>query len=254
MALRAVRREARRHVIGIRRALEIRHVTADASRAGQIVVVVDVTVSASARRHGVQAGQREIRHRIVIELRVQPVIGAVAGIAGDGKLGGYVVGIGGSVVVGLMAGVALDRHRLKLAVGGILVAGVAIHRGVSSGEREAVVVILDLLYRNVPSPHRVALLAVGSQLPPVNIGVAILAACADIVEDHLDVTLGAGYRRVHAAKGIAGLIVIEFWDGADRLPSTSGVAILTRNGQIAVRAMRARRLRRHACRSSGQRQ
>ena len=162
--------------------------TADAGGVGQIVVVVDMTISALARWHRVQASQREIRHRIVIELRVQPVIGAVAGVAGYGELGGYVVGIGGSAVVGLMAGVALDRHRLKLAVGGIFVAGVAIHRGVSSGEREAVVVILDLLHRNIPSPHRVALLAVGSQLPPVNIGVAILAARADIAEHHLCVT------------------------------------------------------------------
>ncbi len=46
MALPAVRREARRHVIGIPGALEIRHVTADAGGGGQVVVVeVDVTIT-----------------------------------------------------------------------------------------------------------------------------------------------------------------------------------------------------------------
>jgi len=181
----------------------------------------------------------------------------VAGIAGYGELGGNVVGIRGSVVVGLMTREARDRHRLKLAVGGVFVAGVAIHRRVSSGKREAVVVILDLLHRHIPSADRVALFAVGSQLPPVNIGVAILAALAHVAEHHLFVTLGAGYRLVHAAKRIAGLIVIEFGDRSDRPPSARSMAILTRNRKIAVGTMRAGRtgsLRRHTRRRSGKRQ
>lgn len=180
----------------------------------------------------------------------------MAGIAGYRELGGNVVRIGGTVVIGLMAREARHRHRLKLAVGSVFVAGVAIHRCVSSGKREAVVVILDLLHRHIPSADRVALFAVGSQLPPVNIGVAILAARADVAEHHLFVTLGAGYRLVHAAKRITGLIMIKFGDRSDRPPSARGMAILTRNRETAVGAMRARRtsrLRRYACRRSGKR-
>jgi len=161
MALRAIGREAAGDVIGIRRALEIRHVTADAGGIGEVVVVVEVTVGALPRRHRVHAGQRKSR-RVMIELRVQPVIRAVASIASHGKLASYVIGIGGSVVVRFVARETLDRHRLKLALSCCLVAGVAVHRGVRSGEREAVVVILDLLHRHIPSPHGVALLAIGS--------------------------------------------------------------------------------------------
>ena len=82
MTLRAVGREVRRYVIGIGRALEIHHVTANAGGVGQVVVVVDVTIGALARWHRVQASQREVRHCVVIELRVQPVIGTVASLAG----------------------------------------------------------------------------------------------------------------------------------------------------------------------------
>ena len=59
VALLAGLREARRHVIRIRRALEVFQMAADASgiRAGQVVVVVDVTLGARNRR--VRARQRE---------------------------------------------------------------------------------------------------------------------------------------------------------------------------------------------------
>ena len=256
MALRAVCRKARRHVIGIRRALEIRHVAAHARRVGQIVITVHVTIGALPRRHCVQARQREVGHRVVIELRVQPVVGGVAGIASYGEPGADVVGVVRFAVVGLVARVTRDRHRLKPALRRSLVAGVAIHRRVSSSEREAIIVILDLLYRDRPSSHGVALLTVGSQLPPVNIGVAILATLPDAAEYWLHVTLGAVHRLVHAAKGIPGLIVIELGDSTDWLPSARRVAILTSDVQISVRAMCARSLslRRHTPRSPGQRQ
>lgn len=55
MALRAVRREVCRGMIGIRCALEILQVTTDARRARQVVAVVDVAVDALARRHGMSA-------------------------------------------------------------------------------------------------------------------------------------------------------------------------------------------------------
>ena len=55
VALRAVRREVRRDVVRVRSALEILEVTGYASRAGQVVVVVDMAIDALARRHGVSA-------------------------------------------------------------------------------------------------------------------------------------------------------------------------------------------------------
>ena len=78
-------------------------------------------------------------------------------------------------------------------------ARVAIYRRVRSGKREAIVMLLDLLHADLPSLNRVALLAVGSQLPPVNIGMAILAALPHIRKHRLHMALHAGHRLVHAA-------------------------------------------------------
>ena len=96
----------------------------------------------------------------MIELRIQPVIRSVAAIAGGGEHRGHVVGICGSLEIRLMAGITLRRHRGELAVGRAFVAGVAIHGRVRSGEREAIVMLLHLLDRDLPSPDCVALFAV----------------------------------------------------------------------------------------------
>ena len=41
---------------------------------------------------------------------------------------------------------------------------------------------------------------------------------------------------MHAAQGVAGLVVIEFRNGADWFPTQCGMAVLAGNVQIAVRA------------------
>ena len=72
---------------------------------------------------------------------------------------------------------------------------------------------------------------------------AVLTALSDVGEDRLDMTLGACDRCVHAPQRIFGLVVIKFRDGADRFPGVGGVAVLARNAQIPVRAVRAGDLR-----------
>lgn len=64
--------------------------------------------------------------------------------------------------VRLVAGITRRGHGLKLAVGGVFVAGIAIDGGVSAGQREPVIVLLNLLHRYAPPAHAVALLAIGS--------------------------------------------------------------------------------------------
>ncbi len=165
------------------------------------------------------------------------------------------LGLRGPLEIRRVAGIALRGHRLELAVGRALVAGIAVHRGVRSGQREAVVVLLDLLDRHLPAADRVALLAIGSQLPLVNVRVAVLASLSDIGEHRLDVALDAGHRLVHAAQRISRLIVIEFGDRADGFPSGGSVAVLTGHVQISVRTMRSSgSLRLRASRDSGKRQ
>jgi hypothetical protein len=71
-----------------------------------------------------------------------------------------------------------------------------------------------------------ALRAVRSQLALVNVGVAILAPLPNISEYGLGVTFSARDRCVHTSEWILGLVVIEFRDGADRLPGIRCVAVL----------------------------
>jgi len=96
----------------------------------------------------------------VIELRIQPVIRGMAAIASGGEHRGHVVGKCCSLELRLVAGITLRRHRRELAVGRAFVAGIAVHGRVRSGQREAVVVLLYLLNRDLPSSDRMALFAV----------------------------------------------------------------------------------------------
>ena len=114
----------------------------------------------------------------------------MAVVAGRGEDGGNVIRIVR----------CLEIRRVTGVTGSALVAGVAVDGCMRPSEREAVVMLLNLLDRNLPASNGVALLAAGPQLAPVNIRVAILAALADIGEDGLNVALSARHRGVHTAQ------------------------------------------------------
>ena len=84
-----------------------------------------------------------------------------------------------------------------------------------------------------------ALLAIRSQLPPVNIRMTVLASLSHVREYGFHVTLNAGHGLVHATQRVSRLIVVEFRNGADGSPSICRVAVLTRHVQITVRTVRA---------------
>jgi hypothetical protein len=135
------------------------------------------------------------------------------------------------------------RETLELPNCGALVTILTLHRGVSTQERESILVILDLLDGDIPTEHRMTPCAIGSHLPLVNIGVAVLALLANIRKYRLDVTLRTLHFFVHAPQRILCLIVVELRHGADRAPSAGGVAIFARNLQRPVRASRRFALR-----------
>ena len=118
-------------------------------------------------------------------------------------------------------------------------AGIAVYRSVRPSQREAVVMLLNLLNGDLPSTDGVALLAVRSQLPLVNVGVTILATLSNVGENRPNVTFSAAHRLVHAAQRIFGLVMIEFRNSADWFPCGRCVAVLAGNAQVAVWATRS---------------
>lgn len=108
--------------------------------------------------------------------------------------------------------------------------------------------LADGLRRDLPTANRVTTLAVGSHLSAVKVRVTIRAVLPHIGEDWFYVTLRAGDFLVQPTERIARGIVIEFGDRPDRAPACVRVAILTRNGQRAVRTPSSLLLR--GCRRS----
>jgi len=133
-----------------------------------------------------------------------------------------------------MAGDTLRRESLKLPHRRALVTFLALHRSVRTEKRKAVLMILHLLHRDIPSPNRVTLCAIRSEFPPVNIRVTIRAIFSHVRKNRLHVTLRALHSFVHRSQRIVCVVVIEFWMCTDRPPSRCRMAIFTRDRQRPV--------------------
>jgi len=116
---------------------------------------------------------------------------------------------------------------------------VAIDHRVGTHQRKAVIVLLYISNRNLPAADSVALLAICSQLALVNVSMAILAVFSNVGENRPGMAFGTCNRPVQAAQRILRLIVIEFRNRANRPPRIGCVAILARNGEIAMRTVRS---------------
>jgi hypothetical protein len=123
---------------------------------------------------------------------------------------------------------------------------------VRSHQREAVLVLVDLLHGDLPPLHGMALVAGRAKLPFVDIGVTISAFLTYVGKNWTGMALSAGHPLVHAAQRKSRLTMVEFRNGADRFPAAHGVAILTGNTEWAMRTARIYgrfRLRGHDARS-----
>jgi hypothetical protein len=159
----------------------------------------------------------------------------MARFTGLRKLCSDMIRIGSFLKIREVAGIAGRRQSEKLADRCALVAIIALHRSVSAQQREAILVVLHLLNGDIPSLNRVALLAIASHLPPVDVLVAILTILAYLCEHGLDVALRAFNLFMHTAQGIFGLVVIKFRNRADGTPTRRGVAVFARDGKGSVR-------------------
>lgn len=248
----AGRRKTRLCVRRIVRLIEVRHVAAHATC--RRLCELAAGVAGIAIQSGVRTHQGEACELQVVELRAHPVVDGVTLFANRRHPQRDVIDSRGSGVneVLLVARVAGGRKALELSYGRALVARVTTHGRVCARERKPVHVLVDLLDRNVPTFHRVALFTVRAHLRLVNVCMALAALCPDIREHRLGVALRARNPFVHSAQRIFCGVVIELRNGANRLPSAQRVTVLTRNAQASMGTARIRRRlrlrRRHAAR------
>ena len=169
----------------------------------------------------------------VIKLGVEPAVHRVAALAGVGQTKSDVVEDGCEEVL-LVAGVTGSGQADELSDGCLLVALFALHQGMGSNQREAVLVVLNGLQRGLPAFDGVAIGAIGSKLATMDVGVAIGASRTYIFEHHAGVALAATHVLVHAAQRISGEIVIEFGVGTDGLPACIAMTVGAWNGERAM--------------------
>ena len=135
-----------------------------------------VGVTLGALDGGVRPGQWETGELRVVEAGARPGVDVVATLAGDWQLRRHVVQRHGALIVLKVAGHALRAQSGIDSGGRSMVAIVAHHRGVGANQRKPVAMLLNRRNGYLPTADRVATLAVGSELPPMQIGVAVRAA------------------------------------------------------------------------------
>lgn len=90
---------------------------------------------------------------------------------------------------------------------------------------------------DVPPLHGMTLFT-GPHPAPMDVGMAVAATGSRVREHWFRVALRACHVLVHSAQGEVGLVVIEFRNRADRLPSHRGMAVLAGDIKVAVRTTR----------------
>lgn len=138
----AVVRQAQLHMRRIGGVLKIDcvRVAAITVRRRSFVNIIDMACDAG--QSGMRPGQRIASVLEVVELRSEPTIHRMAAFARGGEAETLVVDDRRQEVL-LMAGIAFRRKALELPRGGVLVALVAFHQGMSTDQRKAVLVIAN---------------------------------------------------------------------------------------------------------------
>ena len=118
-----------------------------------------------------------------------------------------------------------------------LVARVAIHHGVRPDQREAVLVLINVVDGDLPTRVAVARITLRGVPAAMDIGVAVLALVMRLREDQVGMAIRAADFGMQTTQGESRLPMIELRDCADRLPSDCRVAVLAGDIQFSVRTM-----------------
>ena len=129
------------------------------------------------------------------------------------------VWVGGALVLRSVAGIALGRKSLKLPCGSAFVTSFTLYRRMSADEREAILMVTNRGYGNLPAFDGVTRLTIRAELAAVDVGMAIRTFLSHIGKNEFYMALGALHIFVHAAQRVAGLVVVKFRDAADGLPA-----------------------------------
>lgn len=119
----------------------------------------------------------------MIKFGIEPGVCTVALLAPRRETRRHMVGIGGALEFGRVAGIALCREPLELSRSCTLVAGLAIDRRMSADEWKAILMIPDRRHRNLPAFDRVTRFAIGAKLAAMDVRVAVSALLANISEN-----------------------------------------------------------------------
>ncbi len=221
VALLAVGGEARRPMIGVGGGVVVASVTAIAI--GRFAVVDTVSVTGVARLVSVCAGKREVG-AVVVEASAIPTRGGVALRTVGAEPCCSVIGVGGRIVLRLVAAIARGRLAVVDTIG---MTGRARLISVCAGQREVGGVVIEI---GIPVGGGMALLAVGGEAGRSVIGVgggvvvrpvATVAIGRFAVVHAVGVTGVARLVSVCAGKREVGSRVIEV--GA--IPTRGGVTL-----------------------------
>jgi len=239
-------RESRRRV-GHRggRIVVVSQMARHAGRVRNRVIVVDVAIGASARRHHVASRQREAG-AVVVKGRIEPGRSAMALVAGLREVRCHVIGIGRALEILQMAGDA-GRAIQTVVIVDVAVGAKPRRHGVQAGQIEARARMVKLTVG--PQIGVVALFAgQGESRRRVGHGarrivvVGLVAGNAGRVRNRVivvDVAIGARARRNHviAGKREARAVVVK-----GRIqPSRRGMALLAGLREVRRRVVRIRR-------------
>jgi hypothetical protein len=108
---------------------------------------------------------------------------------------------------------------------------IALKHGMCAQQWEAILMIANVLHGHLPAFHRMAVLAIGTELAPMNVCMAIRAMRAYVLEDQAGVTLRTPNLFVHPAQRIARMIVVELGIRSYWFPTGIRMALLARNGK-----------------------
>ena len=150
-----------------------------------------------AGQSGVRPRQRKPRDLAVIEPSPLPHVHAVTALTGGGKTRRHMVQRGRCLIIPQVAGHALRAQPGINTSRGAVMTVVAGRGGMRANEREAVVMIANGGNLHIPPANAMALLAIGSELAAMQIGMALGTACRSL-----------GKVQVHMATGARHILVL----------------------------------------------